>query len=448
MKQENAINNFDFVLPHSLETERCVLGMLLIDSHAVYEVEELLSPEVFYDARLGKIYAAVASIAAEGGRPDLVLVQSRLAGMGSTDSVGDAVLLCELVSSVASSVNVAVHACRLRELYLARRLVTEAGMIRREASDPTLDIADVIGDSIKRVEAVADLAVLSDSFSSVGKLARESVDAYHRREALARAGRRTGIPTGLQKLDYITGGWRAGDLILTAARPSMGKSAFMLHFARTAAEAGTPVVIFSLEMGRESLASRLIVADSGVEPERYKNGLLSDSDHAGLYDATGRLSYLPILVDDSSNLTIRQVKARTAALVRKGKCGLVMVDYLQLLDMRSTNRAYNREQEVAQCTRQAKLMAKELDVPVMLLSQLSRKNEERRDKTPLLSDLRESGAIEQDADIVLFVHRPEYYAEPDAVAGVGTLRIAKQRNGPTGDIRFRYNESLTKISDY
>ena len=221
----------------------------------------------------------------------------------------------------------------------------------------------------------------------------------------------------------------------------------LLHFAKSASIAGIPVVIFSLEMEVQALTNRALLSESEVNSDRFKAGTLSTEEETSLCQAIGQISCLPISLDDSANISMQQIKTRARELRRKGKCGLVLIDYLQLIDMRSINRSYTREQEVSQCSRAAKIMAKELGVPVILLSQLSRQVEGRSDKMPLLSDLRESGAIEQDADIVMFIHRPEYYSEK-AEKGFGVIRIAKQRDGTTGDIRFRYNESLTKITDY
>lgn len=208
-----------------------------------------------------------------------------------------------------------------------------------------------------------------------------------------------------------------------------------------------PVVIFSLEMEAQALMNRVLLSESGINDSRFKQGTLHEDEETQLFNVIGDISYLPMALDDSANINIQQIKTRASELLRKGKCGLIMIDYLQLIDMRSANRSYTREQEVSQCSRSAKVMAKELGVPVILLSQLSRLVEGRADKMPVLSDLRESGAIEQDADIVMFIHRPEYNNDK-AEKGLGILRIAKQRDGATGDIRFRYNENLTRITDY
>lgn len=447
-KSQQADNTPLDILPHSPEAERCVMGMLLLESAAIHEVEGFLTPETFYTPALQLIYSAIATLAGKGEKPDMVGVMRQLISNGTLNDAGGPFALSELTSGVASTQNLGEHARYLHQLHLARNLCLAAEAIRVQAADQTRDIDDVLGESLLRIETVANLTTTHLDTCELGDLARRSVDLYHMRQERIRAGLHLGVPTGLSKLNRLTGGWQPGELILNAARPAMGKTAFMLHFARAAAEAAVPVLIFSLEMCRESLVNRFLVSDSGVDADRFKNGLLNTEEQELICRAAGNLSRLPIRIDDTSNLSVQQIKVRASHLHRRGQCGFVLIDYLQLLDMRTANRNYNREQEVAQCTRAVKLMAKELGIPVMLLSQLSRKNVERHDKTPYLSDLRESGAIEQDADIVLFIHRPEYYNEPDAIPGVGVLRIAKQRNGATGDMAFSYNESLTRIDNY
>lgn len=447
MARNQDTKSFNKPLPNSPETERAVLGMLLIEPVAIYEVNTLLKPETFYSPHHGTIYQAIEMQADKGESPDMVSVVRTLMQLGKLDEVGGAFTIAELASCVASTTNLVEHACYLHQLHLARNLAVAAQVMQVQAVDPTRDIEEVIGESFSLLESVSEQMTFNANTLDLNALTREALTLYTERENMARQGKRTGIATGLQKLDKATGGWQPGDLILNAARPAMGKTALMLHIARAAAREGTPVVIFSLEMNKQSLTNRLLVSESGIEADRFKNGYLSNTEHPLLESAASRLSALPILIDDTANISMPQIKARCAHLARRGKCGFVCIDYLQLIDMRCQNQSYNREQEVAQCTRAAKMMAKELKIPVMLLSQLSRKAEERSDKTPILPDLRESGAIEQDADIVLFIHRPEYYAEYNARKGEGKLRIAKQRNGPTGDIWFGYNESLTQFTD-
>lgn len=434
-------------MPHSVETEKAVIGALLVESNAIEDVVGILNPDIFYEESLGKIYAVIAKLYEENTRIDLVTVYKALCESGDLEKVGGALALSELSGNMASSSNIQEHSQYLHQLWLARSLAKAGMEITAKATDPSYDIDDTITLALKEVEAISDKTAYASRISDISSVTRDCIENYQKRKEWAKNGQIQGIRTGLTKLDKITGGWKPGQLIILAARPGVGKTSLLLHFAKNAAMGGTPVAIFSLEMNNTSLGDRLIQSECNIDTERYKLGKLTESEEADVCGAVDNISFLPIHVDDTPGISVQQIKAKARNLNRQGKCGIVLIDYLQLIDMRSANKAYNREQEVSQCSRAAKIMAKELGVPVILLSQLSRKVEERADKMPLLSDLRESGAIEQDADIVMFIHRPEYY-DKNAEKGYGELRIAKQRDGTTGDIRFRYNENLTKISDY
>lgn len=438
----------DSCLPYSLEAEKTVIGALLLESTAIHEVAPILAAGCFYDPKLATIYEAIEAMNEKGMAIDMISVTKELISRGNLEEVGGMLMISQLTSSVANSSHIVEHALYIHQLYLSRRLAIAGQTIVGKALDQTNDIDDIIADSLKQVESISGEACFNTQTVDLSHAARKAITLYVEREEMVRNGRKTGISTGLERLDRITGGWKSSQLVILAARPAMGKTAMLLHFARAAACLNVPVVIFSLEMSADDLTDRLMLSESRLDADRYKNGYLSDSEKPILCAAADRLSLLPVTIDDTANLPMQQIKARAKNLQRKGKCGMVMIDYLQLIDMRSSNKNYNREQEVSQCSRSAKLMAKELGVPVILLSQLSRKNEERTDKMPILSDLRDSGAIEQDADIVLFIHRPEYYDEKNAEKGVGKLILAKHRSGASGVMRFRYNESLTQIKNY
>lgn len=444
MRQKEIISS---PLPNNHETEKAVIGALLMESDAISEVAGILKPEMFYDSSMEKIYSAIVDLYNENTKPDMITVTKSLMRSGELDKVGGPFALSMLLGNIASSANIVEHAQYLHQLWLARSLAVVGMEITGKATDPTVDIDDTITEAIKSVEEIAENTAYNSRISDISDISMLCMNSYQVRKENAINGRKIGITTGLSKLDRTTSGWKPGQLIILAARPAMGKTALLLHFAKSAAMYGTPAAIFSLEMGNVSLTDRLILSECDIDSDRYKFGQLSQEEESWLCNAVDKISFMPISVDDTPNINIQQIKVRARNLQRKGKCGLILIDYLQLIDMRSSNKNYNREQEVSQCSRAAKLMAKELGVPVILLSQLSRKNEERSDKMPLLSDLRESGAIEQDADTVMFIHRPEYY-DKNAEKGFGEIRIAKQRDGATGDIRFRYNENLTKITDY
>ena len=315
----------------------------------------------------------------------------------------------------------------------------------------------VVDWATSEITAIADRVSRPDDIAPLSDVVRATLDDLERRQQARQAGECIGIPTGLRRLDALTGGWRGGQLVVLAGRPGTGKSATMLHFARAAAASGVPLCLFSLEMPSGQLAGRMLVGSSGVDSGAFRTGNVDASGWTKIETAGATLSTMPIFLNDSANITIGAIRSQCKAMHRRGKCGMVIIDYLQLLDTSTRNPNSTREREIAAASRAAKLLAKELNIPVIMLSQLSRKVEERADKTPLLSDLRESGAIEQDADMVAFIDRPAMYGAQMITTtryglisseGVGVLHIAKNREGAAGRIYFRHNESLTRITDY
>lgn len=445
MKTQNSIQNCS--LPHSEQVEQIVLGMLMLESTAINEVDALLQPETFYHPAHALIYQAISAVSQEGNAPDMMLVFNRLNKENKLNEAGGAYALSELVGRVGSCSNLIEHARYLHQLQLARMLVMAGQTITAKAFDNNLDVDDTISNSIKLIEDIAALTAYGGVSVDLRQAVSKSIEEYQIKKERVANGLKSGITTGLNKLDRVLSGLREQQLIILAARPAMGKTSFALNIALSAAMTGVPVVIFSLEMSSTSLSDRLIISIGCLNANDYRNARLTDTEEGKMCNAADYLSTLPITIDDTSGLSIAQIKSRAKNLQRKGKCGLIIIDYLQLIDMRSGNRGYNRENEVSEASKAAKQLAKSLNIPVLMLSQLSRRCEERADKTPVLSDLRESGAIEQDADVVLMIHRPEYY-DKNEERGVGVLRIAKQRNGQTGDISFRYNESLTRFADY
>ena len=437
-------------LPEAPELEKAVLGALILEADQLPDVAEIVEISAFHNANNGKIYDAMLSMSARGDKIDLYTLSQR------PELKGRDMLryLSELTNAVGSGVNVLEHARQLRDTETRRRLCLFGHeLAARAVSDPD----GVVDWATTEVTAIADRAVRSDDIVPLADVVRATLDDLERRQQARAAGECIGIPTGLQRLDALTGGWRGGQLVVLAGRPGTGKSATMLHFARTAAAAGVPVCVFSAEMPNTQLAGRMLVGGSGIDSGSFRTGDVGTDDWRKLEQAAGALSAMPVYLNDRANITMGAIRSQCKAMRRRGGCGMVVIDYLQLLDTTSRNTNGTREREIAAASRSAKLLAKELDVPVILLSQLSRKVEERADKTPLLSDLRESGAIEQDADMVVFLDRPVTYGrtEIDAgqygmipVEGVGLMHIAKNREGATGCIVFRHNESLTRIFDY
>lgn len=438
------------VLPESPELEKAVLGALILEPDQLPDVAEIVEISAFHNADNGKIYGAMLSMLERGDKIDLYTLADRpeLKGREMTR------YLVELTNAVGSGINVLDHARKLRDTEIRRRMCLFGyELAARAISDPY----GVVDWATTEIAAIADRAVRSDDITPLSDVVRATLDDLERRQQARQAGDCIGIPTGLQRLDMLTGGWRGGQLIVLAGRPGTGKSATMLHFARAAAIAGVPVCVFSAEMPNTQLAGRMLVGYSGVNSQAFRVGSVDADGWHELEQAAADLSAMPVYLNDRANITMGAIRSQCKAMTRRGRCGMVIIDYLQLLDTASRNTNSTREREIAAASRAAKLLAKELDVPVILLSQLSRKVEDRADKTPILSDLRESGAIEQDADMVLFLDRPAMYGRTEIGAGrygtisaegVGLLHIAKNRDGATGCVIFRHNESLTRIADY
>lgn len=438
------------VLPESPELEKAVLGALILEPDQLSDVAEIVEISAFSDVNNGEIYGTMLSMMERGDKIDLYTLADRpeLKGREMTR------YLVELTNAVGSGVNVLEHARKLRDTEIRRRMCLFGHeLAARAVSDPD----GVVDWATTEITAIADRAVRSDDITPLSDVVRATLDDLERRQQARQTGECIGISSGLSRLDALTGGWRSGQLVVLAGRPGMGKSAVMLHFSHAATASGVPVCVFSLEMPDTQLAGRMLVGGSGVNSGSFRTGYIDADSWRRLEQAAAELSALPVYLNDCANLTMGAIRSQCKAMARRGRCGMVIIDYLQLLDTASRNTNSTREREIAAASRSAKLLAKELDVPVILLSQLSRKVEERTDKTPLLSDLRESGAIEQDADMVLFLDRPAMYGRTEIDAGrygtisaegVGLLHIAKNREGATGSIVFRHNESMTRIADY
>lgn len=437
-------------LPESPELERAVLGALILEPDQLPDVAEIVEISAFVDAKNGKIYGEMLSMLERGDKIDLYTLSQR-------PELKDRDMLryfSELTSAVGSGVNVLDHARQLADTETRRRLCLFGyELAARAVSDPD----GVVDWATSEITAIADRVSRPDDIAPLSDVVRATLDDLERRQQARQAGECIGIPTGLRRLDALTGGWRGGQLVVLAGRPGTGKSATMLHFARAAAASGVPLCLFSLEMPSGQLAGRMLVGSSGVDSGAFRTGNVDASGWTKIETAGATLSTMPIFLNDSANITIGAIRSQCKAMHRRGRCGMVIIDYLQLLDTTTRNANSTREREIAAASRSAKLLAKELDVPVILLSQLSRKVEERADKTPLLSDLRESGAIEQDADMVLFLDRPAMYGAQTidtnrygliSSDGVGIMHVTKNREGATGRIYFRHNKSLTRITDY
>ena len=404
--------------------EKTVIGALLLESDAISRVASILKPEHFYNVALGTIYGAIYGLWTDGEKPEVVKVAERLLKAGKMDSVGGMVGLGSLMSAVASTTNLEDHAMYVRQCYTQRSLKEAGGKITEMAMDVSMDVGDQVSGSLRLVEQIALDMDYDNPMTEIAQATDEALEEYREKEALRSEGRRFGIMSGLQVLDKYTNGFKPGDLVVVGARPGMGKTSLLLHFAKNMAEQGKKIVIFSLEMCRTSLVNRLILSYADFNPYAFRGGYLTQFEKPALAEAAEKVRALPIAIDETPNIAVQQIKIRCINRKRKQGLDCVMIDYLQLMNIRADNRHYNREQEIAQTTRRLKQLAKELQVPVVLLSQLNRNVEaklaggKKTTTLPGLADLRESGAIEQDADVVLLIHRPEYYEDSDAVKGV------------------------------
>jgi replicative DNA helicase len=437
--------------PQAVDVEQSVLGALLIEPAAVPRAIEVLSPDDFYDGRHKAVFEAVMALFERTQPVDLLLVTEELKRRGRYEAVGG-YYLSELTTRVASAANVEYHARIIAEKALLRRLIETMTGVVGQAYEPSTDAFDLL-DAAER-----DIFQISESQRRKGAASLDNVikeALQHMEDIHGREGGITGVPTGFTRLDDMTGGWQNSDLIIVAARPSMGKTALTLAMARNAAlhpERPAAVAFFSLEMAAAQLAQRLLTSEARIDAQSARTGRLHDDDFIKLARAAGRLSEARIFIDDTPGLGILELRAKCRRLKAEHDIGIVIVDYLQLMHGTKQTQG-NREQEIAQISRSLKALAKELDVPVIALSQLSRAVETRGgDKRPQLSDLRESGSIEQDADVVMFIYRAERYGITvdemgNSTEGVAELLIGKQRNGPIGNVKVAFVKDYARYEN-
>lgn len=440
--------------PHDDDLESVILGACLTETTAMVLVGDKLSPEMFYETKFGEIYSALLSMYHSGKAIDLVTVRAELASRGKLEAVGGAYELVRLAGRVASSAHLEYHVLILRQMYIRREMIAVLHTLLASAADESVDLSDALADLHRLAGHLESGAVSNNCLRDMERLMQDTLEQMDKRVENNRNGI-TGIPTGLRELDRLTAGWQQGDLNIIAARPSVGKTAFALHLALAAGRAGKHVLVNSLEMQGERLGDRWLCAQAAnVDAGHLKTGLLDAGERQQALEAARLLSALPVYVDDNPKMSMDHIRSSALLQKSKGRCDLLIIDYLQLCEMKSGQKNRNREQEVAEASRKAKLIAKELDIPVILLCQLNRECEMRADKRPALSDLRESGAIEQDADVVMLLYRPALYGLTSErrskfpSEGLGMVILAKHRNGETGDVYFGHNPAMTKIGEY
>ncbi len=452
-KSNNNIDtNYAHLQPQAVELEKVVLGALMIDSDAFSVVSEMLKPETFYDPRHQKIYEAIQTMNIEERPVDIMTLINELTKMGAIDKIGGAAYLMEISSQVASAAHVEYHAHILAQKYMARQLIHYAGDIETQAFDESVDIDDLMQHAEGELFQLSQNNIKQD-YTQVDPVIKEAVDILKR--AAENAGGLTGIPTGYVGLDDMTSGWQASDLVIIAGRPAMGKTSFALSIAKNVAvDKQIPIGFFSLEMNNVQLVNRLISNVCEISGHKILNGQLDPAEWERLDKKLRNLTGAPIYVDDTPGLSVFELRTKARRLVREKGVKLIMIDYLQLMNANGMKFG-SRQEEVSTISRSLKGLAKELNIPVLALSQLSRNVENREGldgKRPQLSDLRESGAIEQDADMVLFVHRPEYYhiyqdEKGNDLHGMAQIIIAKHRKGATGDVLLNFRGEFTRFQD-
>ena len=430
--------------PHDTEAEQAIIGSMLTDKDAVIAAVEVLQEQDFYREDNKIIYSAILNLYNRAEPIDIITLKSELKSMGKFEAVGGLEYIVQLPDKVPTTSNVEQYIKIVEEKSMLRALIKTADELITLGYDPTQEVEQVIDIAEKKIFQVMQKKnqkgyssikdILVDTFTQLEQL-------YNQKESI------TGVPTGFVDLDYRTSGLHNSDLILVAARPAMGKSAFALNIATNAAvRAKVPVAIFSLEMSKEQMTNRILCSEAMVDSAKVRTGKIDDDEWAKLAATSGELSEAGIYIDDTPGISIMEIRAKCRKMKLEKNIGLVVIDYLQLVQG-SNKKGGSREQEIAEISRSLKILAKEIDVPVIALSQLSRAPEQRIDHRPMLSDLRESGSIEQDADIVMFLYRDDYYNEDTEKKNIAEVIIAKHRSGATGTVELLWLANYTKFAN-
>jgi len=431
--------------PQNVEAEQSILGSILLENGSINAALEIINKGDFYNESHRKIFSVIVELSEKNEPVDLITLSNALKDRSLLDSIGGTAYLASLVDNVPSAANVANYAKIVKEKAILRGLIGSATEIINSCYETGSDVDQVLDKAEHSIFEISENKV-RPSFYLMKDIIKESFraieDLFTRKELI------TGVGTGFEKIDDMTSGLQNSDLIIIAGRPSMGKTAFALNIAQFAAlETQTPVAIFSLEMSKEQLAFRMLASEARVDSQRLRKGFLGETDWPKLTTAAGRLSEAPLFIDDTPAITVLEMKAKSRRLKADQGLGLIVVDYIQL--MRAGGYTNSREQEISEISRSLKALAKELKVPVIALSQLNRKVEDRPNRRPQMADLRESGAIEQDADVIAFIYRDEVYNKSDdnPDKGVAEIIIGKQRNGPTGSVKLAFLDKFTTFEN-
>lgn len=427
--------------PHNLEAEQAVLGSMMIDREAVYTVMEILHPEDFYKDSHHIIFNALLNLESRGEPIDMITLTEELRQTTSLEKAGGVGYIAVLANTVPTSANVSFYAEIVEEKAILRGLIRVSANVTNRCYEDQEDTKDLLDSAEKMILEIAG----SRNSSGLVPIKQILSDTLEKIETLAgKGGTVTGVPTSFTDLDRMTSGWQPSDLIILAARPAMGKTSLALNVAQNAAIRGKiPVAIFSLEMSREQLVQRLISSEAMIDQHKLRTGRLQDEDWLRLTKGVQPLAGARIFIDDTPAISVLELRAKARRLKAEKGLGLIVIDYLQLMQLGRRNES--RQQEISEISRSLKALARELNVPVLALSQLSRAVEQGQDKRPALSHLRESGALEQDADLVMFIYRDEYYNQETEKPGIAEIIIAKHRNGPTGVVELGFIQEFTKF---
>lgn len=431
------------ILPHNGEAEQSVIGSMIMDGEAIVTASEIICGEDFYQHQYGVLFDAMIELNGEGRPVDLITLKNKLTEKGLPPELSSVEFIRDLISTVPTSANVKHYANIVKEKSVLRRLIKITDQISNECYLNKESVDTILEETEKQVFDIVQNRSTGD-FVGIQDIVISSLESI---EAAARnKGNVTGISTGFYDLDYKTAGLQPSDLVLIAARPSMGKTAFVLNIAEhVALKQKIPTAIFSLEMSKDQLVKRILSMNSKVDSQAIRTGELADDDWIKLVDSAKVVGNSHLLIDDTPGISISELRSKCRKFKLEHNLGLVIIDYLQL--MSGSKKSESRQQEISEISRSLKALAREVNVPVVALSQLSRAVEQRPDKRPMLSDMRESGAIEQDADVVMFIYRDEYYNKDSEEPGVSEIIIGKQRNGPTGTVKLAWLSQYTKFAN-
>ncbi len=432
--------------PQSIDAEQCVLGSILLENDALIKALDIVKPSDFYRDSHRTIYEAILELYENNEPADLVTLTENLIASNKLEKIGGSSYLSDITDKVPTSANIEYYAKIVRRKSILRSLISTATEIASKASNAEDDVEEILDFSEKTIFEIAEHQIKPSyhQLKDILKATFKEIETLYEKKQLI-----TGIPSGFSDLDHMTSGFQASDLVIIAGRPSMGKTAFALNIAQHAAyEMQVPVAVFSLEMSKEQLSLRMLCAEARIESQKLRSGFIADADWGKLSMSAGKLSETKIFIDDTPGISVFEMRAKARRLKSEHGLGLVIVDYLQLMSG-SKSRSDSREQEISEISRSLKALAKELNVPVLALSQLNRRVEDRVDKRPHMADLRESGAIEQDADVILFIYRDEvYHPDSEEARGKAEILIGKQRNGPTGEVVLTFIKEYTKFEDH